>query len=104
MFNMLESLSAADFDPHVGTAFVTGPRHEPIVLELVSVTPLPEPPARPGRLLRPRPFSLIFRAQTADHLPQGTFALVHDRFGTLDVFLVPVGREPDGLLLEAVFA
>lgn len=37
-------------------------------------------------------------------LPQGTYALEHERLGSHDIFIVPVGREPDGFRYEAVFS
>ena len=49
------------------------------------------------------PFSLLFRAPD-DHPPaQGMRALAHDGLGTLEIFLVPVARETDGLRYQAVF-
>lgn len=100
---MLDQLTATDFNPHVGTPFTVDAGSEVVILDLLTVTPLREPPARAGAAVRRLPFSLVFRARTPKHLPQGMFALSHERFGRLDVFLVPVGRDAEGLLLEAVF-
>lgn len=95
---MLDRLTASEFEPLVGTTFSVAAAHEPVTAELLEVARLRVPMgARRG------PFSLTFCARTAEYLPQGVFALTHDRLGRLDVFLVPVGRTPDGLLLEAVF-
>jgi hypothetical protein len=102
---MLERLTAADFEPLCGTGFGADlPAAPGVGLELIEVRALREPPARSGRPPLRRPFSLTFRARTPVHIPQGTYPLTHDRLGRLDVFLVPIGRDPDGLLLEAVFA
>lgn len=93
---MLDRLAATDFAPLVGSAFAAGE----LALELVEVNPLRDSSAgAAGR----RPFALVFRARTAEPLSQGIFSLEHDRLGRLDVFLVPVGRDPGGLLLEAIF-
>jgi len=100
---MLDRLTATDFDPLVGTPFTVTAQSEVVALDLLTVTPLRAPPARAGAAVRRGPFSLVFRARTAKYLPQGTFALSHERLGQLDVFMVPVGRDADGLLLEAVF-
>ena len=34
---------------------------------------------------------------------QGTYQLEHEQFGTFGIFLVPVGRDPQGLRYEALF-
>lgn len=70
----------------------------PVAAELVSASP-----AGDRRGPRGGGFSLLFRAATAAGLPQGTYPLAHPRLGRVDVFLVPVGREAGGLILEAVF-
>ncbi|HEY1189380.1 MAG TPA: hypothetical protein VGE74_17130 [Gemmata sp.] len=100
---MLDQLTATDFDALVGTAFTAETPHESAALDLIEVTKLREPPARPGAPVRRAPFSLTFRTRTPKYIPQGVFALSHDRLGRIDVFMVPVGWEPGGLLLEAVF-
>jgi len=94
---VLDRLAPADFTPHVGAAFAA----DALALELVEVKPLPPPP--PGTRVRPEPFTLLFLARVPGYLPQGTYSLTHAGLGRLDVFLVPVGRTPDGALLEAVF-
>jgi hypothetical protein len=48
-------------------------------------------------------FSLIFRGPLQPFLPQGTFRMEHDKMGTLDLFLVPIGKEEDGFRYQAVF-
>jgi hypothetical protein len=49
-------------------------------------------------------FSLVFRGPAAPVLPQGTHALHHDALGDLDLFLVPLGPDSDGMRYEAAFA
>ncbi|MBN9518956.1 hypothetical protein J0H58_10625 [bacterium] len=100
---MLDRLTAAEFEPLLGVSFAAELPHGVAALDLIEVTRLREPPACPGGPVRRHPFSLVFRACAAGYLPQGTFVLTHDRLGRLDVFLVPVGRDADGWLLEAVF-
>ncbi len=48
-------------------------------------------------------FSLLFRA--ADDAPvfQQSFRLRHDRLGEMELFLVPVKKNENGLFYEAVF-
>jgi len=99
---MLKRLTVADFEPLRGSTFRAELPSGPLELELTQVTAHPERSARPGAATG-RPFSLLFRAPTPHHVLQGIFALSHDRLGRLDVFMVPVGRDAGGLLLEAIF-
>lgn len=95
---MLDLLTAADFEPLVGAGFTAaGPGRDGLAAELLEVRLV-----RESCQTRP-PFALLFRVRTRDQLPQGMFALTHERLERLELFLVPVGRDADGLLLEAVF-
>ena len=49
------------------------------------------------------PFSLIFRGPAATFLPQKTYELKNAETEPVAVFLVPVGRDAEGFLYEAVF-
>jgi hypothetical protein len=71
-----------------------------VALTLVEVTPLPSHPV-PG-LLRD-PFSLIFRSQSPVVLPQRIYTLKNATIGKMDIFIVPVGRDAQGVLYQAVF-
>ena len=59
----------------------------------------PRPFHEGGRL----PFSLIFRADDARHLPQRIYPIDHERLGTLEIFLVPLGPADGGMRYQAVF-
>ena len=48
-------------------------------------------------------FSLLFRAPGAAPPFQGIYRLENDRLGEMDLFLVPVKKDGDGLYYEAVF-
>jgi hypothetical protein len=65
-------------------------------LELISVTRLANGPAV-------KAFSAIFRGTADRPLGQGTYLTRHARMGEAPLFLVPVGREADGMRYEAVF-
>jgi hypothetical protein len=69
-------------------------------LTLVEVRPLPPRPF-PG--MAREPFSLIFRSQSQLVLPQRSYKLRHPEMGDLDVFLVPVGKDVQGVLYQAVY-
>lgn len=49
------------------------------------------------------PFSLLFRNSSAFLFPQQIYQLRHTRLGEVGVFLVPVARERDGFLYQAIF-
>ena len=65
-------------------------------LELIDVSGLTETP-------RQRTFSILFRGPLERPFSQGTYRIEHSDLGTVDLFLVPVGREGDGMRYEAVF-
>jgi hypothetical protein len=48
-------------------------------------------------------FSLVFRGPRDRLLQQGMYELQHRHLGALALFLVPVGRDHEGLYYEAVF-
>lgn len=49
-------------------------------------------------------FSLVFRTAPEVVLPQRVYRLEHDSLGALDLFLVPIGPDGEGMCYEAVFA
>lgn len=69
-------------------------------LTLVEVIPLP---ARPFPGMLRDPFSLTFKSESAVILPQKQYRLKNADMGSLDVFLVPIGRDVQGILYQAVF-
>jgi hypothetical protein len=48
-------------------------------------------------------FSLHFRGPASPALSQRIYRLSHPQLGTLEIFLVPIGRDPGGMTYEAVF-
>jgi len=49
------------------------------------------------------PFSLLFRHQAAVLFPQRTYAMRHAGMGEFGIFLVPVARDRDGFIYQALF-
>ena len=47
-------------------------------------------------------FSLLFRSPVP--ALQGTYALLHDSLGRLEIFLVPIAKDGAGMQLEAIFS
>lgn len=85
-------LSAATAEPHVGSAFTLWAGSEQVTLMLDAVE-------RVGG--SDDCFALVFR--TSAVLPQATYPVEHEVLGRTALFLVPVGRDADGALYEAVF-
>jgi hypothetical protein len=65
-------------------------------LELIALTRYPSGPAVVA-------FSALFRGPLEGSFGQGIYPIYHDQMGQADLFLVPVGREADGMRYEAVF-
>jgi hypothetical protein len=98
---MLQDLTSASFEAHVGTVFrVLPPVGDPLELTLDAVRLL-EP--HPGP--RAQPFSAYFRGPRNPVLAQQTYRLEHEDMGALELFLVPIGPDPKGggMNYEAVF-
>ena len=90
-----------DFADKVGDLFAIGEDGWPAIpLTLVEAEPLPERMAKRGA--RP-PFSLIFLGKDPRVLPQRLYRLEHDRMGALTIFLVPIGKDAEGVSYQATF-
>ena len=89
------SLTKHTFVEHVGRSFRVQTGAAPVDLVLFEVTGLDAEPERP--------FSLLFRGPASRPLPQQIHALEHPPLDAFELFLVPVGREGDALIYEAVF-
>ena len=94
-------LTVSDFQPHVGSGFRLD-ADDVLEVELVEVDDVGGrsgvPPERPRA-----PFSVVFLGPRDPVLPQRIYRLEHDELGTLDLFLVPIGRDDAGVRYEAVF-
>lgn len=102
--SVLEKLTREDFLPHVGAEFRVEGGNAAVDLKLVEALELGPKPKRlvkPGN--RASAFSLRFRGPGQPFLPQQTWKLVHPQLGELQIFLVPIGREDDGFVYEAIF-
>ena len=100
----LERLTRQDFEPHRGSTFRLAPGGgEPRDLVLVAVeslggeTSLSDAPREP--------FSLVFRdpATRKEFLPQAIYRLEHPEMPGLELFLVPIGPDAQGMRYQAVF-
>lgn len=96
---MLQDLTHASFEEHLNTPFrVHFGGESPLEVVLFQVR-LHEAHGGP----RKQPFSLYFRGPRQPVLPQQIYLLEHDRMGTLEIFLVPIGPDGQGMGYEAVF-
>jgi len=48
-------------------------------------------------------FSVFFVGSEDHFLPQSMYSLSHENMGDFDVFLVAIGKEPDGYHYEAIY-
>jgi len=97
---MLDQLTKEQFAPHVGSTFQVrlNPQETvPLTLAEVSVYPDHE------EGLRRQPFSLIFRGAHRFVLPQRIYPVEHEGFEPMELFLVPLGPDGQGMRYEAVF-
>lgn len=98
---MLESFTIATFQPHVGERFTVG-THD-LVLRLTSIEDWSRRAGSHSAEYARAPFSLLFHALDGKHVPQGTYALKHDRIGEFGLFIVPLGPDSEGMRYQAVF-
>lgn len=93
-------LTFESFSPHLNSTFALGLGESTVELTLTQATRQPVPPFL-GQMREP--FSLIFRSGTPVVLPQRLYPFKHDSMGKLDIFIVPIGRDPHGVVYQAVF-
>src|SRR5215472_7472115 len=48
-------------------------------------------------------FSIVFRCRSNSVLPQRIYRIEHDKMGQLDLFMVPIRQDQQGVYYEAVF-
>jgi hypothetical protein len=94
---MLEDLTRDAFAENLNTTFTVHLGEIGVVdINLVEVSEL-------RAVGRQRMYSLFFLGPLEQPLQQQVYKMEHDRLGVFDLFIVPVGREPDGMRYEAVF-
>ncbi len=93
----LDSLHYEDYAPHINSKF-TAQIHEasPVELELTNVVENSPSP-------RQEQFVLTFRAPFTAPAQQQIFTVRHEQLGSGIMFLVPIGKDANGIIFEAVF-
>jgi hypothetical protein len=99
---VLEALTHESFQPHVGTDFAVRPGPD-AALRLTLIEAAATGPAPAGDAARRRPFSLLFRGPRAPVLPQRIYRLEHAALDPLEIFIVPIGPDAEGMRYQAVF-
>jgi hypothetical protein len=90
----MEHPKAKVFSEHVGTTFYASAfGADPVPLELREVSEMNPSPAL-------EQFSVTYQGPL---IPQSTFKLTNDKLGCMDIFLVPIERNDDGIKYQAVF-
>ena len=102
---MPNQFHSATFSAHLSTLFKILQASAPVVdVELVEVTERGTADGRqPRAATRQERFSIVFRGPRDKRLQQGMYQMQHGQLGALELFLVPVGQDHDGLYYEAVF-
>ena len=59
--------------------------------------------ARDWEGLRKEPFSLLFKCAKPVVFPQRLYCFEKPNFGKMDIFIVPIARDRDGIVYQAVF-
>jgi hypothetical protein len=93
-------LTFESFSPHLNSTFELGLGESGMELTLAQATKQPVQ-AFPGMMREP--FSLIFRSGSPVVLPQRIYPFRHTEMGKLDIFIVPVARDAQGIVYQAVF-
>ncbi|MDX1941516.1 MAG: hypothetical protein SFU99_13240 [Saprospiraceae bacterium] len=98
---MLETLTIADFKPHLNQALSI--RFTPEVTLPATLTAVTAWGSESDKFRQP--FTLEFRTtQKNEYYQQGTFMIVHPALGELPVFMVPLGPDSEGMRYEVVFS
>ena len=96
----MQVLTFESFASHLNTTFALKLGEASVTLTLTEAVKRPVHPF-PGMMREP--FSLYFRSGSQIVLPQRIYPFAHDAMGRLEIFIVPIAREPQGIVYEAVF-
>jgi hypothetical protein len=101
----IEWLTYDDFAGRLSEQFDVSAGEGPSVpMVLIEATESSEPGGQGPDGQQRAQFSLVFRGPATQFLPQRTYAITHAALGELDLFLVPLGPDAEGMRYEAAFA
>lgn len=95
----MEVLTLQHFAAHVNETFPAALNEGEVSFVLVEARALP---STTRDVVRP-PFSLLFRNTSSFLFPQQIYHMRHPSLGEIGIFLVPVAREREGFLYQALF-
>lgn len=104
MERVLDKLTVDTFKGEIGKTFRLTPAEGPMLdLVLIEARDLSLKSSAPGA--KRAPFALVFRSVSSKGpvLPQRIYALENETLGRLEIFLVPIGADKDGVRYEAIF-
>lgn len=93
----MQDLTVEQFAAHLNESFAV--EHESSRLSLTLVEAVAKGARPSGR----QPFALLFRGPLEPVLPQATYRFERATFPSLDIFIVPIGPDGDGMRYEAIF-
>lgn len=93
----MQGLGLDEFSGRLNESFEVELEHERVPFVLIEAQPLPSAAATHA------PFSLLFRHAATAALPQQIYTMRHAALGQFGLFLVPVTRDKDGVVYQAVF-
>jgi len=101
---VLEKLTIATFAERLGETFRIHPdgTHH-LSVELIEVTDLTSRGGAEAAGRARAPFSIVFRGPRETVLPQRIYRMEHERIKALELFLVPIGPDAEGMRYEAIF-
>ena len=89
-------LTRSLFEQHLNTRiWLCSEDGERVPLEFIQLEDFPS--------ARTEQFSLLFRGAGSAVYPQRIYSVEHDVIGRFDLFLVPIGRDSQGTIYQAVF-
>ncbi|MGJ7901287.1 DUF6916 family protein [Lysobacter sp. 1R34A] len=95
----MDILTLEHFAAHVNETYSAQLNDSEVPFVLVEARALSTRPQQGERA----PFSLLFRNGSSFLFPQQIYVMRHDSIGEVGIFLVPVAREREGFLYQAIF-
>ena len=97
----MENVTQATFDEHLGTTFQCQCSGDQTVdLKLIEVQALPTEGRNPDWR---DPFSLLFLGTSDALLQQGLYTVLHEQLNEVQLFLVPIAQDEQGIRYESIF-